>query len=63
MCLGLFEYCVLLFGLCNAPMTFQRLMYKILQANLDVFCTVYLDDILIFSQSTAAHEKYLCWVL
>ena len=27
---GLFEYCVLLFGLCNAPKTFQRLMHKIL---------------------------------
>ena len=25
---GLFEYCVLLFGLCNLPATFQRLIYK-----------------------------------
>ena len=30
MCFGLFEYCVLPFGLCNAPTTFQRLMHKIL---------------------------------
>ena len=26
----LFEYCILLFGLCNAPATFQRLMHMIL---------------------------------
>ena len=26
----LFEYCILLFGLCNAPAIFQRLMHKIL---------------------------------
>ena len=57
--LGLFEYLILPFGLCNAPVTFQRLMHKILLANLDVFCTVYLDDILSFSQSSAAHEQDL----
>ena len=38
-------------------------MNKILQANLDVFCTVYLDDIFIFLRSAAAHEQHLCWVL
>ena len=31
-------------------------MNKALAANLDVFCTKYLDDILIFSQFAAAHE-------
>ena len=49
MCFRLFEYCILSFGLCNAPATFQKLMHNILWANLDVFCTMYLDDILIFS--------------
>ena len=63
MCFGLFEYYVLLFGLCNAPAIFQRLMHKVLQANLDVFSTVYLDDVLIFSWSAAAHKKHLHWVL
>ena len=45
---GLFEYHVILFRLFNAPLAFQRLMHKILQASLDTFCTVYLDNILIF---------------
>ena len=59
----LFEYHILPFRLYNTPETFQRLMHKIFRAKLDVFCTVYLDDILIFSQSAAAHEQHLCWIL
>ena len=62
-CFGLFEYYVLTIRLYNAPATFQRLIYKIVWANLDVFCTVYLDDILIFSWFASAHEQNLCWVL
>ena len=54
----LFEYCVLPFGLCNAPTIVQRLMHNILQANLDVFCTMYLDDILILPRSSAAYEQH-----
>ena len=38
-------------------------MHKILQDNLDVFCTVYLDDILIVSYSASVYEQYLFWVL
>ena len=38
-------------------------MPKILQANLDVFCTVYLDDIFIFLYTAAAYEQHLFWVL
>ena len=62
-CCGLFRYHVLLFGLCNTPTTLQRLMLKIFQANLDVFCIVHLDAILIFLRSAAAHEQHLHWVL
>ena len=49
-CFGLFEYCVLLFGLCNTHETFQSFMNKILLANLVVFYTLYLDFTLVFSQ-------------
>ena len=45
----LFEYVVILFGLYNAPSTFQAFINDILREYLDVFCFAYLDDILIYS--------------
>ena len=53
---GLFKYRALPFRLCNATTTFQRIIHKILQANLHVFCIMYTDDILILSRSIAVHE-------
>ena len=60
---GLFEFVVLPFGLCNAPSTFQRLMNGILHDMVDNFVTVYLDDILIYSNSEDEHEQHLRAVL
>ena len=51
------------FGLCNAPVTFQRLMNTVLREGLDRFVTVYLDDILIYSPDAKSHETHLRWVL
>lgn len=48
---GLFEYLVMPFGLTNAPATFQAIINDTLREYLDVFCTVYLDDILIYSET------------
>ena len=41
----------MLFGLFNAPATFQRYVNKILTEKLDVFVIVYLDDILIYTEN------------
>ena len=60
---GLFEYVVMPLGLSNAPATFQRLMNSIFHEGLDHFCTVYLDDILIFSASIEEHLHHIEWVL
>ena len=47
---GHFEYQVMLFGLLNAPASFQGYINKILAKKLDVFVIVYLDDILIYTE-------------
>lgn len=54
---GLYEHVRMPFGLRNAPSTFQRFMNAILS---DLpFCTVYIDDILIFSDNLNEHYEHL----
>ncbi|RAN67630.1 hypothetical protein B5P43_36865, partial [Bacillus sp. SRB_336] len=53
---GNFEYTVMPFGLMNAPGYFQRLMNDVLREYLDKFVVVYLDDILIYSESALQHD-------
>ena len=60
---GHFEFTVMPFGLSNAPATFQRMMNLALAPYLSKFCCVYLDDILVYSQSEAEHEDHLSQVL
>lgn len=59
---GLFEYNIMPFGLCNAPATFQRLMDAILAGLKWTCCLVYLDDIIIYSESFEDHLKHLSMV-
>ena len=51
------------FGLTNAPAVFQHFMNNIFSDLLDVFIVVYLDDILIFSNNPADHQKHVKEVL
>jgi Reverse transcriptase (RNA-dependent DNA polymerase) len=51
------------FGLTNAPATFQTLMNDIFHDLLDVCVIVYLDDILVYSNSLKDHEQHLRTVL
>lgn len=60
---GLFEYRVMPFGLANAPAIFQRFIQSVLREYLDVFCFVYLDDILIFSRTRSDHVDHVSKVL
>ena len=60
---GLYEFRVMPFGLKNAPAVFQRLMQQVLMGlNPDTahdFVAIYLDDILVFSETFEAHLLHL----
>jgi hypothetical protein len=60
---GLFEYLVMPFGLANAPSTFQHYVNDALRPYLDLFCSAYIDDILIFSNTLAEHKQHVWLVL
>ena len=53
--LGVYEFLRMPFGLCNAPATFQRLMQNTLgELNL-TYALIYLDDVVVFSQTEEEH--------
>ena len=55
--LGVYEFLRMLYGLCNAPTTFQRLMQNCLgELNL-TYALVYLDDMIVYSKTK---EDHLC---
>ena len=57
--LGVFECDRMPFRLCNAPATFQQLMQNCMgELNL-VYCLIYLDDLIVFSQM---EEEHLHWL-
>ncbi len=61
---GHFEYQNMLFGLTNAPATFQDYINKILAVKLDIFVIVYVDDILIYIENEGEeHVQAVQWVL
>ena len=54
----------MLFGLSNAPTTFQGYINKIFAEKLDIFVVVYLDNILIYTKDLEQlYIKAIRWVL
>jgi len=60
---GQYEYLVMPFGLTNAPAVFQRFINFVMSDFLDKFVVVYLDNILIYSNSLDEHIDHVSKVL
>ena len=60
---GLFKYLVMPFGLCNAPASFQAMINQVLRELLDEGVIVYINDILINSESEEEHIRLVSKVL
>ena len=53
--LGFFKCNRMPFGLCNAPATFQRLVQNCMGELNFIYCLIYLDDLIVFSQTAEEH--------
>lgn len=51
------QYTVMMFGMCNAPATFQRLVNTVLGDVLN--CTAYLDDLVVYTGTWEEHVAHL----
>ncbi|THC87443.1 hypothetical protein EYZ11_013110 [Aspergillus tanneri] len=60
---GSYKYKVMPFGLTNGPATFQRYMNSLFLDILDKFVTIYIDDLLIYSENKAEYEMHVKLVL
>ena len=57
--MGVYEFLRMSYGLCNASVTFQRLMQNCLgELNL-MYALIYLDDVIVFSHTKEEHLNHL----
>jgi hypothetical protein len=56
---GLYEFVVVSFRLTNVHVYFMNLMDKVFMEELDRFVVVFIDDILIYSETAEEHKEHL----
>jgi hypothetical protein len=56
---GLYEFVVVSFGLTNTSAYIMNFMNKVFMEELDRFVVVFIDDILIYPETTEEHEEHL----
>ena len=56
---GLFKYLVILFGLYNALAIFQHFINNIFREYLDIFILIYINNLLIYSNSFKKQKEYV----
>ena len=52
---SIYEFRVMTFGLCNSPVTFQKLMDTVLSRLTQKSCMVYIDNVLVIGKTFAQH--------
>ena len=61
--MGVYDFLLMPYGLCNAPAMFQHLMQNCLgELNL-TYALIYLDDVIVYSKTEEEHLVHLCAVL
>jgi hypothetical protein len=60
---GHYEFLVMPFGLTNTPAVFMDLMNRVFRPYLDKSVVIFIDDILVYSNTYLEHEQYLRIVL
>ena len=60
---GLYRFVTMPFGLCNAPATFERLMERVLQGLQWTIAVLYIDDVIVFSDTIESHLDRLGQVM
>jgi len=60
---GKYEFCRLPFGLKNAGSIFQRAIDDVLREQIGKICYVYVDDVIIFSETASEHVRHIDTVL
>ena len=59
----LYKFFIINFDLYEAPFSFQNYINDVLYKYLNDFCTIYIDDILIYNENRKNHIRYICLIL